>query len=259
MNPTGRWLDFTATSLVHASLTLGEQVYHLKLQPRTQLTMEAAAQLGEQSLPFTLRPDQTVELDFPRSAPDHEAVQELPLNVTAGDLAFHTTWWVKSEYETLVLATVPDNVEAGQRLRGQKERALDGQTGAGVYWTERACDDELRRCLFMHPPYVGGVGYSFALLQPVELPMSAAAFRCDIGKADESDPGDGIQFQVAVIDSQGSETMVVEQPWTRHAWTPFGGRSVTLERSTHHDQADSRCRTRGQLDRRLGMLVQHAS
>jgi len=216
----GHWLDFTTTSLVDASLALGEQAYHLKLQPHTPLPVDAVVKLGSQSRSLTLRPNEMVTFDFPRSVAEQEMMQELPLDITAGKLDFHQTWWVKSEYASRVLATVPDNVKAGQRQRGQEERILDVKTGAGVYWTERACGDDLRRCLFMHPPYIGGVGYSFALLEPIELPMAAMAFRCDIGKADQSDPGDGIQFQVAVIDTLGSETKVAEQSWTRHEWTP---------------------------------------
>lgn len=219
----GHWLDFTTTPLVDASLTLGEQAYHLDLKPHTQLSMDAVVELGTQSHSLRLRPDQKVTCDFPRPVADQEMVRELPLQITAGKLDFHTTWWIKSEFATRALATVAENVEAGQRLRGKEERGLDAKTGAGVYWTDRACGDDMRRCLFMHPPYIGGVGYSFALLQPVELPMSAMTFRCDIGKADQSHPGDGIQFQVAVIDSQGSETTLIEQSWAHHAWTPLEG------------------------------------
>ncbi len=217
----GHWIDFTVAPLVHASLTLGPDDYRLKLEPTSQRTGAATAQLGQQSRPFTLRPQQTVELTFPRSHAEHETVEHLPLRVTAGELTFNTSWWVKSEYDMLTFATVPDQIEPGQCLRGQPERALDSHTGAGVYWTERSCDDEPRRCLFMHPPYMTGVGYSYALLQPVDLPSTGAAFRCDIGKADGSDPGDGILFRLAVIDSQGTETIVSQQTWTQHAWTPL--------------------------------------
>jgi len=74
----------------------------------------------------------------------------------------------------------------------------------------------------MHPPYVGGVGYTFALFEPVALPQEPnAALRCDVGKADGSDPGDGILFRVAVVDADGTETVVAEKPWIEHAWTPL--------------------------------------
>ncbi len=75
--------------------------------------------------------------------------------------------------------------------------------------------------------------------------MTAAAFRCDIGKADGSDSGDGIVFQVAVIDSQGSETLVVRKPWTTHSWTPLAadlsrwkGQRITIKLTADVGPAD---------------------
>ncbi len=141
----GQWIDFTTAPLVAAALTLGDNAYHLTLQPRTHLSMNAVARLGEQSLPFSLEPDRTVELDFPGSTPAHEAVQELPLSVTAGELAYHTKWWVMSQYDTLVLATAADDVQAGQRLRGgASPRWTDGQEPVSIGPNDHVvtkCDD----------------------------------------------------------------------------------------------------------------------
>ena len=47
----------------------------------------------------------------------------------------------------------------------------------------------------MHPPWQGGTGYSYALYDPCELPAGTpAAFRASVGKANGSDPGDGILY-----------------------------------------------------------------
>lgn len=74
----------------------------------------------------------------------------------------------------------------------------------------------------MHPPYQGGTGYVFAITPPVALPAEPkAALRCEVGKADGSDTGDGILFRIAVVDSKGKETIVAEKPWLQHAWTPL--------------------------------------
>ena len=73
----------------------------------------------------------------------------------------------------------------------------------------------------MHPPYKSGVGYSWASFGPIELPPVPAAFRCEIGKADGSDPGDGILFQVAVVNGAGKMTIAAQQQWIRHAWLPM--------------------------------------
>ena len=58
--------------------------------------------------------------------------------------------------------------------------------------------------------------------KPCTLPPAPpAAFRCDVGKADGSDPGDGVLFRVAVVDETGAETVVAEEQWMEHAWTPL--------------------------------------
>ena len=46
-------------------------------------------------------------------------------------------------------------------------------------------------------------------------------FRCEVGKADGSDPGDGVLFRVIVVDETGTETVVAERQWMEHAWTPL--------------------------------------
>jgi hypothetical protein len=53
---------------------------------------------------------------------------------------------------------------------------------------------------------------------PVDVP---AVFRCDVGKRDGSDPGDGILFRVAIVDRDGTQTIVAENEWIDHAWTPL--------------------------------------
>jgi len=107
---------------------------------------------------------------------------------------------------------------------------LSADTGAQAYWSEMTCGDVTKPGLFMHPPYRGGVGSTFAVFAPLTLPADVpAVFRCQIGKREGSDPGDGILFRVAVVAQDGAqdraqvgtETMVAEQPWIEQAWTPL--------------------------------------
>jgi hypothetical protein len=85
-----------------------------------------------------------------------------------------------------------------------------------------SCGGAAKDGIFMHPPYKDGVGYSFALLAPIDLPAAPkAALRCRIGKRDGSDPGDGILFRIAVVDRDGVEETVSEQRWSKHGWSPL--------------------------------------
>ncbi len=217
----GKWLDFSVVPMAHAELTLGEDDYQLHVHAGTDEAIDAVVQFQDQSRHVQLVPGQLVELSFPRSPARDESIQEIPLLISAGDLSFRKTWWSNSQYDTQLFASITGHADAGQQLRGQDVLALNERTGAGVYWTERSCNDEMRRCLFMHPPYQEGVGNCFALLQPLDLPKTPAAFRCDIGKADGSDLGDGILFLVSVVDAQGKTIELARQLCAQHVWMPL--------------------------------------
>jgi hypothetical protein len=215
------WIDFTVAPLADAKLTV-DRALHLDLAPHVPAACDAQVTLGGRPQVVRLVPDQTARLEFPFHAPENEEVRNIPLKVVAGDLVHHQDWWLKAEDSIRPIATLSEQMETGERLRGGREKPLGDETRAHVLWTERSCGGETRPCLFMHPPYVGGVGYAFALFEPVELPAAPnAAFRCEIGKGDGSDPGDGILFRVAVVEPDGTETLVAEKQWIEHAWTPL--------------------------------------
>ena len=125
----------------------------------------------------------------------------------------------------------------GQRLRGKDESADFGQTRGYVHHQdELSCGGSNREGWAMHPPYMGGTGYVFALTEPVKLPEVPTVFQCEIGKGDGSDVGDGILFQVAVVETDGKETLAAERVWDQHAWdawsvdlSPWAGKTVQLK------------------------------
>lgn len=242
------WIDFTVRPLVSATLKVGREATkpssagtlsptecHTEVPPwsrPTQLLLQltshlphaavAQVKLGDDTQSVQLVPGRSVCTPFPLQEPTEEQVREIPLQVVAGEFEYRQEWWLKAERSTLPLAVFQQNLESGQCVRGQPEKPLGDQTRAAVHWTERACGGQSRPCLFMHPPYVGGVGYAFALFEPMTLPAEpAAAFRCHVGKADGSVAGDGILFRVSVLDSQGTETAVAQKQWIKHAWTPM--------------------------------------
>jgi len=240
------WIDFTVLPLVTTKLSV-EGALSLELTPHLPSPCDAEVTLGTESQVVALVPDQTVRVEFPLQRPEREEVRELPLRVIAGDLAHREQWWLKAEESIMPIASLSERIETGQRLRGGEEKPLGDETRAQVHRTERACGGRTKPCLFMHPPYVGGVGYAFALFEPVTLPdIPKASLRCEIGKGDGSDPGDGILFRVAVIDAEGTETIVTEKQWIEHAWTPleadlsaWAGKQVRIKLITDVGPADN--------------------
>ncbi|NUQ65530.1 MAG: immunoglobulin domain-containing protein, partial [Pirellulales bacterium] len=215
------WIDFTVVPLVDAELRL-RGTFNLKLTPHLPSASAATVALSGQQQQVKFQPEIPLALMFPRPRPRTEEVREVRLEVRAGELAGSRSWWLKAENATIRLAELGAEITAGQRMRGHEEIPLDDASGAQVVWSERTCGDVVKPTLFMHPPYKTGTGYALAAYAPVDLPREpAASLRCEVGKADGSDPGDGILFRVAVVEMDGKETVAAEQPWIQHAWTPL--------------------------------------
>jgi len=232
----GAWLDFEVVPLVDVRIhesrkpiqafrneggeAGGPIAWEVMIRPNLGLTAAQVALAGKTQT-LSLLADRWQSIGHIASPP-REEVRKVSLTVTAGELRYERNWWVKAEDAIQSLPPISEHFQGGECFRKGKERSFDGKTGAHAHWTEYACGGVTRRCLFMHPPYMGGVGYAFALLTPVDLPKEwPTALRCLIGKGDGSDPGDGILFRIAVVDAKGKETIVAEKQWIRHAWTPL--------------------------------------
>jgi hypothetical protein len=222
----GTWLDFTVVPLVAARLELKTEM-RLGLTPNVGQAAEAEVTLAGQSRHVRLGPGKILEVTFPLPSGDREEVRPMVLHVAAGALTYDQTWWLKRERSLVAVATLPESFQSGQGLRRKgetssgDERPLDGASGAQVARRDSTCGGVTQPSIFMHPPYKSGVGYCWASFGPIALPAVPTAFRCEIGKADGSDPGDGILFQIAVVETAGKTTIVAQRQWIRHAWTPL--------------------------------------
>jgi hypothetical protein len=218
----GAWIDFTVVPLADAKLALDEKL-QLDLMPHQAQAASAEVALGDQKQTVPLTPEQPARLAFAFKPPTREEVRELPLRIVAGELRHEQKWWLLTEEATETVAPMPEKFETGQCFRNAAPTGLDGKSGAHVHPDgHMTCGNETKQGLFMHPPYKGGVGSAFARPAPVTLPREpAAAFRCEIGKRDGSDRGDGVLFRVAVVEPDKKETIVAEKQWTEHAWTPL--------------------------------------
>jgi hypothetical protein len=216
-----QWIDFLVKPLADTQLELAD---HFRLEMISHAPQAGTAEIvfDGQSRAAELVVGTPVKLEFPYSPPTEEMVRPLTLDVRLGPLAMQRRWWLKWEEATRVLSEFAAESRCGQRLRGGDETGLAADSGAQAYWAEMSCGGVTKPGLFMHPPYRGGVGYAFAEFDPVDLPEDVPAeFRCEIGKRDGSDPGDGILFRVAVVDDDGAETVLAERQWIEHAWSPW--------------------------------------
>jgi hypothetical protein len=164
----------------------------------------------------------TVAIDL--GPPEREAAEALVVEVRAGNAVRRVERRLVTRLGRPPVAAMPDGWRPGMRLRCGEETADLGSTRAHVDAGRQASGGVAKDGLTMHPPWTGGVGYVFALYDPVTLPAApAAALRASVGKGDGSDPGDGILYRAAVVEDDGRETVVAERSVTEHAWAPIEG------------------------------------
>lgn len=240
------WIDFLVQPLADTQLELNDGL-DLRIVSHAARDGDARVVLDGHAQQVALVPGQPRTLRFAVSRPDRESVRELPLEIRQGPLALQRRWWLKSEEQTQVLASLTSYAKSAQRIRGGEETPVMADCGTQASWSEMTCGEISRPGLFMHPPYKRGTGYVYAEFGPLSLPTDPpAVFRCEVGKRDGSDAGDGILFQVVVVARDGSETTVAQRQWIEHAWTPlsadlapWAGQDVRLRLVTDAGPADN--------------------
>ncbi|HQL73733.1 MAG TPA: hypothetical protein PLD58_11180 [Phycisphaerae bacterium] len=229
------WIDFEVVPLARVAFRWDGAI-RVALVPSVDCE-KATVELAGRTETVRFATGRPLELAFaPAPAGAAERVLPLMLKLSAGELGMNRPLWLKTERELVPLGGLGEHVATGQCLRGGKETPIQPANRTQVLHTERACGGVEKPCLFMHPPYAGGVGYAFAAYR-LALPAGAkAALRCSIGKADGGDRGDGIAFKVAVVAADGKETLVAQRQWTEFAWgtleadlSPWAGKEVTLK------------------------------
>jgi hypothetical protein len=246
----GAWIDFTVLPLADVVLRLDRDGV-LRLEMSSNLPQAVAAQVSVSAVPgtqaVTLLPRQPAELSVQLPAPATEGVEPLTVAIRAGPLQWTAARVIVTVPGYGSLGALPDTWQSGICVRGGKDVPSLGESGAQWVAREVTCGGVARKGLFVHPPWQGGVGYTFGLYPAVALPAAPpTAFRALVGKSDGSFLGDGILYRVVVVDAQGRETVAGEQTVRRHEWLPieadlgpWAGTSVRLKLVTDVGANDS--------------------
>ncbi len=226
----GAAIDFWVKSMVDAALRLpsfGEReaadaVMVLTLRSALAAPAQVKVDLAGQVKQVELIPGQTVQLPFAWREPANETLEEIPLTVSSATSTYQRSWWLLAELGRVQVAEVPTTYDVGECLREGQERPPAAATGAWAASKRMSCGGVERMGIFMHPPWMTGPGYSYALLAPVKLPADVpATFSCVVGKMDGSDRGDGILFKLAIVDESGHSEIVASQLVEEHLWLPL--------------------------------------
>jgi hypothetical protein len=242
----GRLIDFTVVPLAEVKPALSGNTLMLELTSHAPRAGSFQVQLADSRRTLPLTPGQAGTVTFDLGTPTKESAETVSIDLRADTLAHRHDIKLRSVREVVPVTALVEPFHPGFRTRTGKEQAEPGNSGAIVIRRPVSCGGVTHESLFMHPPYVGGVGESLARFEPVAIPAGIpVAFRALVGKEDGSDPGDGILFRVAVREPEGQRTVVAETTVKSHAWIPFeadltrwAGRTVTLELVTDAGKND---------------------
>jgi hypothetical protein len=219
----GGWIDFTVVAMTDATVELRGNTITVSLRSNLPDRREGTVSLLDQKKPITLQPRVRQEVAFDLGAPTREDSVMLVIEIRAGDLVQKLERGLRTVQMMAKLADLPAHYDTGMALRGQAESNDFGETRGFVSARLSSSGEVSKAGIFMHPPYMGGVGYAFARYDAITLPQQPAAFRAVVGKADGSDPGDGILYKLAVVDAAGKQTIIGEQTVLKHQWLPMEG------------------------------------
>jgi len=205
-----------------------------------RMTLEFSATDGWRVSPPTLSVDggklpAQIDLQVETDAP---AGAESVLNITLrnGITPYRTALRLRVVETQPILAELTSTVATwGIARRGEKEMPDPGGTGALYYTGDLPVGGLTKKGIFMHPPYIGGVGYAWAELKPLTLPNQPCRFHTFIGIRDGGDPSDGVWFRVELIDVQGKVHHLAEGVGVQGSWreleadlSPFAGQTLRL-------------------------------
>lgn len=193
------------------------------------------------------QPD-TVEFDLVSSAPLgtegllEVAVQHAPVPVPAVRYRLRRVEWQPVFAD---LRSIPFNW--GIAFRGKPEMPDPG--GAGAICAVTAAlpvGGVAKDGIFMHPPYNGGVGYTWADFGPIALPAYPCELICSVGIKDGGDRSDGVDFSVVATAPDGKPVTLARVHGIQGEWrelradlAAFAGKRVTLKLIADVGSADN--------------------
>ncbi|MDR3199332.1 MAG: hypothetical protein LBU34_15800, partial [Planctomycetaceae bacterium] len=169
-----------------------------------------------------LKPDQGQILSFKIDIPAEPQIIPLKLIAKAGDMKFEQKYQFKSELGFREHPKLPEHFETGYCQRGKEPTAIDDRSGAHAYLERCSCGAKTQRGWAIHPPYQGGVGYTFLLSESITVPKEdGIAFSGEVGIRNGGAESDGVLYRVFVAEPDKEDILAGEILWAERNWKPF--------------------------------------
>ncbi|NOY79778.1 MAG: hypothetical protein GXP31_02110 [Kiritimatiellaeota bacterium] len=218
----GKWIDFTVIDPARVDLRVDGDKLRADITSQMAVPAKFVLVLNAQHRTLELTPGAGGRAEFALPPARDESIDPIALKITAGAVGMTVDRLLLTESGFVELAPLPAHWTGGIRLRGKPEQVGFGETRGHAYIGRASCNNQDKKALDMHPPYRGGVGYTYALFDAIRLPAAPPArFRAMVGKRDGSDLGDGILYRVEVVDPAGNVRSIAEETVTKHQWRPI--------------------------------------
>jgi len=161
------------------------------------------------------------ELPFVVAVPDEEEAAELTLSVNTGGGRYSKKVWMETSAAPGTshrLFNIVSEPVWGCCVRGGKENPADDSSGATFVFGENSCGGIKKEGYFAHPPYIGGVGYTFARFE-IHVPQEPVFLDFSIGLRDGSSSEDGVLFKIAAEVAGRDEQILFEKLCQKREWS----------------------------------------
>lgn len=239
------WIDFTVMPLAETTLSVEDGFLCLDYTANTLRETKGVLKFGSREEELIFKPGVTMRKKIRLSdlEPGMSELVTMELRADGSKQTIETGLVATLQYAQLM--SLPAWT-GGVRIRGGREHTEVESTGAQIAPGQSECDANSIPGIVMHPPYLKGVGYAYALYDNISLPVhQPAVFRAWVGKRNGSHLGDGILYQVVVVDGAGRENVAAECIVTNHVWLPIEadlsrwiGKSIRLKLIADVGRAD---------------------
>lgn len=169
---------------------------------------------------------------------DPQPSADLVVSVDAGVAKLSRRWHVRSiqHFPSVWKVDYQTPLSAGAVFRDGRVVPVGVGSGASVQLSMIPCGGVTKFGIFSHPPYEGGIGYTYLTTGHIQVPNEECYFRTFIGLKDGGYVSDGVTFTVLALTDDGGEHTIFAEHWDKREWkevtadlSPFRGQRIRLK------------------------------
>jgi len=239
---SGKWLDFEIIPLCEVKAELNTKKKSLDFSIRSNLDEERLFNIclkqgkRENTQGINLPSRKWQDISFPIDIPTEPQIIPLELIVPLAEAAatpleltenhkmqFTQKYQLTAAMGFPELEKLPEHFETGYCQRNKKPSKIDDKSGAvAAFVNDLECGDKTQAGWMIHPPYQGGVGYTFLLSDSITIPdAEGIVLSSEVGIRNGGDKSDGVLYQIYVLEDGKADVLAGEILQTERGWSLF--------------------------------------